>query len=268
MNMTRRTFLGTAVSGAAVASTLAAGVLTPRSVGAALPPETFFAKSPAEAIKAVLGTYQSRTDPAVELGITDTVEMADMVPVSVETTLDNVESITIVADMNPNPIIANFKLDPRLQPYVATRVRLGGSGDVQALVKAGGTIYHATKYVQVAISGCGDPEAGPHDIVMSDRILLRTTKSHGGLIVRVLMHHPMTPPRKDPSTGLPVSGRFIQEVTAKLNGETVLSGDWSAGVSADPYLSFKIRQATQGDIIRITWTDNTGHSASSEVKVG
>ena len=268
MNMTRRTFLGAAVSGAAVASTVAAGVLTPRRAGAALPPETFFATSPAEAIKAVLGTYQTPTDPAVELDITDTVEMADMVPVSVETTLDNVESITIVADENPNPIIANFKLDPRLQPYVATRVRLGGSGDISALVKAGDTIYRATKYVQVAISGCGDPEAGPHDIVMSDRFLFRTAKSDGGVIVRALMHHPMTPPRKDPSTGLPVSGQYIQEVTAQLNGKTVLNGDWSAGVSADPYLSFKIRQAAQGDIIRITWTDNTGHSASSEVKVG
>jgi sulfur-oxidizing protein SoxY len=89
------------------------------------------------------------------------VEMADMVPLSVRTTLTDVESITIVADNNPNPIIAHYRLDARLEPYVATRVRLAESGDVHALVKAGGTVHRATKHVEVSISGCGDPEPDP-----------------------------------------------------------------------------------------------------------
>ncbi|MGA7982614.1 MAG: thiosulfate oxidation carrier complex protein SoxZ [Chromatiaceae bacterium] len=267
MSITRRLFVGAAVSGAAVVTSVAAGVLTSRGVRAALPAGTFFAASPAEAIGAVLGTDQSTPDPAVQLGITDTVEMADMVPLSVTTTLDNVESITIVADKNPNPIIAYYRLDPQLQPYVATRVRLAESGDVHALVKSGGIVHRATKNVKVAISGCGDPEPGPSDIVMSNRFLIRTAKDGDGVVVRALIHHPMTPPRKDPARGLPVSGQFIQEVKAQANGKTVLNSDWSAGVSQDPYLSFKMRHAAQGDIIRITWTDNAGHSASSEVTV-
>jgi sulfur-oxidizing protein SoxY len=85
-------------------------------------------------------------------------EMADMLPVSVRTTLQNVESITIVADKNPNPIIAHYRFEPRLGPYVATRVRLAQSGEVHALVKAGGTVHRATKDVEVGIGGCGDSE--------------------------------------------------------------------------------------------------------------
>jgi len=106
----------------------------------------------------VLGTDQSVLDAAVELDVAGMAEMADMVPLSVRTTLQNVESITIVADKNPNPIIAHYRVDSRLEPYVATRVRLAQSCQVQALVKAGGTVHRASKDVEVGIGGCGDSE--------------------------------------------------------------------------------------------------------------
>jgi len=61
---------------------------------------------------------------------------------------------------------------------------------------------------------------------------------------------------------------FIQDVEAQINGKPVLRGDWSAGVARDPYLSFKIREAAKGDIIRLSWIDSSGHNASSEVVVG
>ena len=102
---------------------------------------------------------------------------------------------------------------------------------------------------------------------MSDSIRIRTTRDPDGVVVRALINHPMTPPRKDPELGLMVPGHFIEEVTVQINGKTVLSGDWSAGVARDPYLSFKIRQAGQGDVIRLSWIDNAGNSASSQVTV-
>ena len=158
MSITRRKFVRAAVTGAAVSTSFAAGVLTPRGVRAALPPKTFTSGAPADAIRMVLGTDQSVPDAAVELDIAGMAEMADMVPLSVRTTLQNVESITIVADKNPNPIIAHYRVDSRLEPYVATRVRLAQSGQVQALVKAGGTVHRAAKDVEVGIGGCGDSE--------------------------------------------------------------------------------------------------------------
>ena len=102
---------------------------------------------------------------------------------------------------------------------------------------------------------------------MSDSIRIKTTKIDGGVVVRALINHPMTAPRMDPKLSLMVPGHFIDEVTVQLNGETVLSGDWSAGVARDPYLSFKIRQAGKGDVIRLSWVDNAGNSASSQVTV-
>ena len=274
MSVSRRTFVRAAVGGVVFSTSFGSSLLTPRRATAALPPQTFFAPSPTDAIGAVLGTDQAPLDAAVELEIPSMVEVADMVPLTVRTTLDNVESVTIVADDNPNPIIAHYRLTPPLWPDIATRVRLAKSGNVHALVRAGGTVHRATKHVEISISGCGDAEPDPKRISASqhqtapDGVLMRTKKSNDGLIFRALITHPMTPPLKSPQSGAVIPGYFIQEVEAQVNGEPVLHGDWSAGVTRDPYLSFKIRQAAQGDIIRLSWKDSSGNSASSELVVG
>jgi sulfur-oxidizing protein SoxY len=272
MRTTPKDFMGATVRGAVVSMGITAGLLMPRGGHAALPPETFFAKSPADAISAVLGAPQAPIDEAVELVVPGTVEVADFVPVSVNTAVDKVESITIVANENPNPIVANFRLDPQLVPYVATRVRLAKAGNMQALVKAGGTVHRATKDIGVTLGGCGDSEPGPEDRpeakIPPNNVLLRAAKGDDGVVVRAIITHPMTPPsRPNPKSGNAAPGHFIQEVTAQLNGHTVLHGDWSPGVSQNPYLSFKIRGARMGDMIRVNWVDNEGMTGSSEVKV-
>ena len=158
MSMTRRTFVRASIAGAVVSTSLAAGALTPRGVQAALPRQTFFSGSPADAIRLVLGTDQSTMSAAVELDLPGMAETGDLVQLSVRTTLADVESITIVADKNPNPIIAHYRIDSQLEPYIATRVRLAQSGDVHALVKAGGAVYRTTRHVEIGLGGCGDAE--------------------------------------------------------------------------------------------------------------
>ena len=158
MTITRRTFVQAAVTSTVVSTSLTAGLLIPRGVQGALPRQTFMSGSQADAIRLVLGTDQSALDAAVDLEVTGMAEMGDLVPLSVSTTLPDVESITIVADQNPNPIIAHYRISSQLEPYIATRVRLAQSGDVHALAKAGGTVHRATKHVEIGIGGCGDNE--------------------------------------------------------------------------------------------------------------
>jgi sulfur-oxidizing protein SoxY len=271
MSMTRRTFVQAAVGSAVVSTGFAAGISAPREVRAALPPQTFLADSPAEAIKAVLGTDQSVLDKALELTVPEKVEMADMVPLSLRARLDKVQSITLVADKNPNPVIATYRLGPQLVPYIATRARLAKSCDVTALVKANGTLHRATRHVQVSMGGCGDAELGPAERpfvgAIPKHFLMKAAKDGEGAVVRAIIRHPMLPPHKDPTTGAPVGGLYIQQVEAELNGKTVLTGDWSSGVSRDPYLSFQIRQVAPEDVIRFSWTDNGGHRGASQVTV-
>ena len=85
----------------------------------------------------------------------DIAENGAVVPVTVESTMKDVQSISIVAEKNALPLIASFDLGAGALPYVSTRIKMGSTMNVQALVKAGGKVYEAKKEVKVTIGGCG-----------------------------------------------------------------------------------------------------------------
>ena len=86
--------------------------------------------------------------------------------------------------------------------------------------------------------------------------------------VRVLIGHPMeTGLRKDPQTGELIPMHFIKTVTVTLNGKPVLEAQWSRAVSRNPYMEFRVKGASAGDEISISWIDNRGESNSAKAKV-
>lgn len=97
-------------------------------------------------------------------------------------------------------------------------------------------------------------------------IKIRAKNKDGLTTVKALMTHPMeTGGRKDKKTGKAIPAHFIQEVVCKHNGATVLTADWSGGVSKNPYVSFKFSGGASGDDVELSWTDNTG---ASDMKTG
>jgi sulfur-oxidizing protein SoxZ len=97
---------------------------------------------------------------------------------------------------------------------------------------------------------------------------LRAKLKDGRVTVRVLLKHPMeTGARKDPKTGETVPRHFIREVVCKRNGEPVMTLDWGWGVSANPYLSFDLKEGQVGDLIAIEWVDNRGETGLVEGQV-
>ncbi len=81
------------------------------------------------------------------------------------------------------------------------------------------------------------------------------------------MTHPMeTGQRKDPDGKL-VPLYFIQTVTVKLNGRTVVDGQISQGVSRNPVFSFRVKGGARGDKVEVAWADNTGETSSIEAAV-
>jgi sulfur-oxidizing protein SoxZ len=100
-------------------------------------------------------------------------------------------------------------------------------------------------------------------------IKIRAKASDGVVTVKSLMTHPMeTGQRKDKKTGEPIPAHFIQEVTCTHQGNTVMTALWSAGVSKNPYLSFKFKGGNEGDKITLSWVDNKGESDSAEATIG
>jgi sulfur-oxidizing protein SoxZ len=63
--------------------------------------------------------------------------------------------------------------------------------------------------------------------------------------------------------------RFIlNRLICRYNGRQVFVSDWSSGISANPYLAFKLRSEESGTI-EIEWVDDDGQStfASTEITV-
>jgi sulfur-oxidizing protein SoxZ len=83
---------------------------------------------------------------------------------------------------------------------------------------------------------------------------MRATLAGGNTDVRVLMTHPMTTAQ----SGQPL--HFIQNITVKQNGKTVVDAEVSQAVSRNPVFSFRIKGGAKGDKIEVSWLDNKGET--------
>ena len=149
MQESRRTLLK---AGAALAMLTA----IPKAVLAAAWPGSAFEKTGAsDAMSEFLGTDQTTPSDQIKLKLPEIAENGAVVPVTISTTLENVESISIVVEKNPRPLAATFEILPGTLPTIASRIKMGETSDVIAVVKTDSGIYSASKQVKVTIGGCG-----------------------------------------------------------------------------------------------------------------
>jgi sulfur-oxidizing protein SoxY len=155
MTTKRRTFLKGTLAGSAIGVAVGAGLLSPRAVLAAWPKQAFQAKSAADALSAVYGMSGAPVSGEVSIKAPDIAENGAVVPITVQTGLDGVQSISVIAEKNPVPLIATYEMGPSTEGYVSMRIKMGKTSDVIAVVKANGKLYEARKAVKVTIGGCG-----------------------------------------------------------------------------------------------------------------
>lgn len=135
---------------------LAALLAAPRALLAAVWPENAFASSTAsQAMSALFGTDKVTETSAITLSAPEIAENGAVVPVSVETTLQNVESVSIVVEKNPRPLAVSFEIPAGTMPDVACRIKMGETSNVLAVVKTPEGLFSASKEVKVTIGGCG-----------------------------------------------------------------------------------------------------------------
>ena len=153
-NIKRRVFLKRSATAGAVGVAVGAGLLAPQAVLAAWPKAAFESKKVDEAINALMGSPRTEASDTIKIKAPDIAENGAVVPVTVSTDMA-AESIAIIAEQNPSPLAAAFTMGPGAQGYVSTRIKMGKTGDVVAVVKSGGKLYANRKGVKVTIGGCG-----------------------------------------------------------------------------------------------------------------
>ena len=102
---------------------------------------------------------------------------------------------------------------------------------------------------------------------MADNMRMRAQLKGEITEVKVLMTHPMETGRRKNDFGEVIPAHFIQLVTATLNGKIILEAQWGTGISKNPYLTFHLRTAKVGDVIKVTWLDNLGKTGEGEIAV-
>jgi len=155
MNLLRRKFLKTATYLGATASAIGAGVLVPQRVLGAYNTEAFAARDVSGALTASMGSDQHTASDMIKLKAPDIAENGAVVPVTVSSSLSNVEAISIIASANPGPLTSSYQLSPACEAFISTRIKMIKTSDIIAVVKADGKLYSATKEVKVTIGGCG-----------------------------------------------------------------------------------------------------------------
>ena len=156
MDSSRRQVLkgtgGMAVMGLAVA----AGLFKPGSAWAqdGWNKAAFSTKSLNDTVKAMGGSSATESKD-IQINSPDIAENGAVVPFTISSKIPKTEQVALLVEKNPNALAASFSIPAGTEPWVNTRVKMGQTSNIIALVKADGKFYYTTKEVKVTLGGCG-----------------------------------------------------------------------------------------------------------------
>ena len=130
-------------------------LLLPLRAFAARPQSAFESESVDDALTGLYGSTAMTESEQIRIKAPDIAENGAVVPISVKFDIPGAESVSIIAEHNPAPLAASFELSEYSGGLVSTRIKMGKTSPVHAVVKAGGQLYRASREVKVTIGGCG-----------------------------------------------------------------------------------------------------------------
>ena len=150
MNSSRRTAIKTT---GAFATLVSLGIITQSQAQAAVDRTSFQVKTLDDALKAIGGT--PATSDQVSVVSPDIAENGAVVPVGATSKLANTTEIYLIVEKNPTPLSCAFFIPAGTAADVQTRLKMGQSTNVVAVVKADGKLFSASKETKVTLGGCG-----------------------------------------------------------------------------------------------------------------
>jgi sulfur-oxidizing protein SoxY len=115
----------------------------------------FETKSMDETMKALGGGTPTPSSDIAFFSTPDIAENGAVVPIGITSKIPNTQSIAILVEKNPNMLAAVFDIPPGTDTSLSTRIKMGQTSNVYALVKADGKYHVASKEIKVTLGGCG-----------------------------------------------------------------------------------------------------------------
>ena len=156
MDITRRQALKTGSGVTLLTLLAAAGWLTPGEAAAEdWIKAAFETKSMDDTMKAFGGGAPAPSSDIVFFSTPDIAENGAVVPIGITSRIANTQSIAILVEKNPNMLAAVFDIPAGTDTSLSTRIKMGQTSNVYALVKADGKYHVASKEIKVTLGGCG-----------------------------------------------------------------------------------------------------------------
>jgi sulfur-oxidizing protein SoxY len=108
-----------------------------------------------DTMKAFGGGTPAPSKDIVFFSTPDIAENGAVVPIGITSNVPKTESIAILVEKNPNMLAAVFEIPAGTEPSLSTRIKMGQTSSVFALVKADGKYDVASKEIKVTLGGCG-----------------------------------------------------------------------------------------------------------------
>ena len=151
LKITKRTFLQRTIG--LLTLSLTSGL---NSVFAGWPKELFDHASADELIDSLTNNAELIVSEEIHIKAPEIAENGAVVPITVDTSIANVNKISILVDNNPSPLTSSYEINPKLEAYVSTRVKMAKSSNIIALVSTtDNQHFTASKSIKVTIGGCG-----------------------------------------------------------------------------------------------------------------
>lgn len=152
MHRLRRKFLQYS---AAIAVAFVGALVKPGRIwAAAWNKSAFEARALVETLKNI-GATGAQPSSDILIKAPDLAENGARVQLEVTSNIPGTQTIAIIAEKNPFPLIASFQFSNGAEAYISTYIKMGESANVRAVVNADGKVYTAAKEVRVTIGGCG-----------------------------------------------------------------------------------------------------------------
>jgi sulfur-oxidizing protein SoxY len=219
-------------------------------------------------------------DGKIVLDAPATAEDASLVPITMRVppeVKDNLKSLTLIIDKNPNPVVAKFSFGPAAgsggERSISTRVRVNDFSHVRAILETeDGSLHMATKFVAAA-GGCGamqakDPDSENVDLgKMLVKVFPPALSTAPLFEGQVMLKHPNANGMQlDINTGGYIPARYIKEMTVKRGPDLVFTMESSFSISTNPNFRFTFGRGGDNELdVSMIDTDGTVFRAKSPV---
>ena len=114
-----------------------------------------FEATSVEAVLAALGVDSPEATGQIKIVAPKIAENGASVPIVITSMIKGTTEIITIVAKNPKPLAARNRFGKKAIPSISSRLKMGETTDVIAVVKADDTYYMAKANVKVTLGGCG-----------------------------------------------------------------------------------------------------------------